>query len=268
MFGALSGPILTTNTSPNVIRTISRLPMIVLWIWINLLPFAIDNQRQSKAIQEDSENKPWRSMPSKRLSQSQARSLMLTFYLAAWLTSFFVGGSAQCVLLMLLGYWYNDLEGADRSCVVRNFINACGFLCYASAATEIAAGYPDVSLNGSAWKWYCIIGFIVFTTVQSQDLYDQPGDRLRGRNTVPLVLGDYLARWTIAIPVALWSGVCPMFWELGLAGYMAPTFIGTIVVFRTLSKRTIEADKLTFKIWNLWMVILYLLPLNRRFVSA
>ena len=31
------------------------------------------------------------------------------------------------------------------------------------------------------------------------------GDRARNRRTLPLVLGDWIARWTIAVPVMIWS---------------------------------------------------------------
>ena len=42
---------------------LSRLPLVALWAWINLLPFAIDNQRQPAAIQEDASNKPGARCP-------------------------------------------------------------------------------------------------------------------------------------------------------------------------------------------------------------
>ncbi|KAF6223097.1 hypothetical protein HO173_013310 [Letharia columbiana] len=32
---------------------LKRLPLVVFWTWINLLPFSIDNQRQPEAIRED-----------------------------------------------------------------------------------------------------------------------------------------------------------------------------------------------------------------------
>ena len=93
--------------------------LVAFWTWINLLPFAIDNQRQPAAIAEDSLNRPWRPMPSNRLTQKQARQIMFTIYPVAGLTSLYAGGLHQCIPLMVLGYWYNDCGGADISCVVR-----------------------------------------------------------------------------------------------------------------------------------------------------
>ena len=266
ILSALSGPILTTNQSPDFFGILSRIPRVAFWCWINLLPFAIDNQRQPEAIEEDGENKPWRSMPSGRLSETHAKWLMWSLYPAAILASLKLGGLKQCLALVLLGWWYNDRGGGDSSCITRNFINACGFLSYASGATEVASRSDllDNPFNPVAWPWFLVIGAVVFTTVQTQDMYDQAGDSLRQRKTVPLVIGDYYARWSIAIAMIGWSVVCPTFWQLGPATYAMSTITGAVVISRTLTKKSVPADKLTFRIWNLWMVMLYLMPLFKR----
>ena len=266
ILSALSGPILTTNSSPNNVVILGRTPRVLFWCWINLLPFAIDNQRQPEAIKEDGENKPWRPMPSGRLSEKQAKWLMWSLYPAAIIASMKLGGLKQCLTLIFLGWWYNDLGGADYSCIIRNLINACGFLSYASGATEVASrtellGNPFKPI---AWSWFLIIGAVVFTSVQTQDMYDQSGDDMRGRKTVPLVIGDAYARWSIAIAMAFWSVACPTFWHLGPGTYAMSMITAAIITFRTLTKRSVKDDKLTFRIWNLWMVMLYLMPLFKR----
>lgn len=115
-----------------------RLPLVVLWTWINLLPFTIDNQRQPEVIREDSVNKSWRRMPSQRMTRCQAKVWMLGIYPLAIIASVYVGGLRQCLCLLCLGFWYNDLRGADHSAVIRNLINSWGFLCYVSGALEVA----------------------------------------------------------------------------------------------------------------------------------
>ena len=259
----LSGHVLTTSQSPGVTIIVSRVPRTIYWTWINLLPFAIANQRQPSSIQEDMQNKPWRSMPSKRLSEKQAKYLMLILYPVAIMSSFALGGMRQSATLVLLGYWYNDLGGADKSCIVRNLINACGFLSFATGAAEVLSASERFTtpFHSVALKWFVIIGAIVFSSVQTQDMYDQAGDSLRGRKTVPLVLGDFWARLTIAVSVTLWSYMCPVFWKLGIATHVLSCAMGGVIVVRTLSVKTVEADKTTFRIWNLWLVFLYSLPL-------
>lgn len=257
----LSGPVLTTNPSPLIFDVAKRVPVTAFWAWINLLPFTIDNQRQQDGIKEDTKNKAWRPLPSKRLTPEQAKSTMLVFYLIAFLSSLCLGGIWQCITLIGLGYWYNDLRGADSSCITRNFINACGYICFTSGALQAASDPSVALLRPVAYQWLLTIGLVIFTTIHSQDMYDQVGDSLRKRRTVPLVVGDSAARWTIVVPVAIWSSFCPSFWQLGIEGFVVPTIFGASIIWRILWERTAKADKLSFRIYNMWIVSLYLLPL-------
>ncbi|KAK4200391.1 UbiA prenyltransferase family-domain-containing protein [Triangularia verruculosa] len=242
-----------------------RVPLVFFWVWLNLLPFAIDNQRQPAAILEDRYNKPWRTMPSERMTQRQAKSLMLFLYPVALVMSLWLGGTRQCLALMVLGYGYNGLNLADWSWVSRNAINACGFCCFASGALEVAIGSP-LSFSGgqSIVQWLAMIGGIVFSTVQTQDMADQVGDSMRGRKSMPLALGDGLARWAIAIPMVGWSTICSWFWGVTAVVHVAIVCLGLSIACRTLAWRNVEADKRTFQLWNLWMACLYALP----FLSA
>jgi 4-hydroxybenzoate polyprenyltransferase len=257
---------------PSPGQILGKTPLVVFWVWINLLPFAIDNQRQPESIEEDSLNKPWRTMPSQRLSQQAAKRLMLTLYAIAIVVSFLLDNLGQCLSLIALGYWYNDLRGGDVSCLVRNLINGFGFICFSSGAMQVAIGGGPLGWAGLnedsspsaiqllGW-WFAVIAGIVLTTVQTQDMYDQRGDASRNRKTVPLVMGDGPARWSIAIPMVVWCYAVPWLWSSSALGYVAPVSLGLTVAVRTLRVRTEEGDKTTFLIWNLWMVAVYLLPL-------
>jgi len=278
-FGLLNGiavslcDLNTLSFQPNLhlpppAQILRRTPMILLWTWINLLPFAINNQRQPDAIQEDMLNKPWRPLPSQRLSPQTAKRIMLALFFAAIVTSLFLGNLFQCLALVLLGHLYNDRRGGDVSCLARNLINACGFVCFFSGAMQVAIGgrrgvegqRAESALQLPGW-WYLVIACIVFSTVQTQDMYDQRGDAVRNRKTVPLVIGDGRARWTIAVPMALWCWVTPWLWASSPLAYMAPVFLGVAVAARTLRLRSEEEDKTTFRLWNLWLMSIYLLPL-------
>ena len=207
---------------------------------------------------EDKLNKPWRPLPSRRISQRQAKLLMLSLYSSAVFASFRIGGLYQSLALVVLGFLYNDCGGADRSCIVRNLLNGAGYISFASGALSAAFGTqftPTIALA----RWLAVIFAVVTTSVHSQDLYDQEGDILRHRNTVPLVLGGGRSRWTIAMAVSFWSAFCPWFMGVGTV-YIVPPVLGIIVMYRTLMKTTVKEDKTTFKIWNLWLVALYLSP--------
>lgn len=168
--------------------------------------------------------------------------------------------SPQSLGLMVLGFIYNDLGGADKNLVVRNLLNAIAIPCLCSGATIVAlTGSPGL-MNTTAYAWFLIIAMVIFTTVQVQDMGDQAGDRLRQRHTLPLVIGDGPARWTIAVPVAFWSVICPLFFAVDVIGLLMPFLPGAAVVFRTLRVRSVEDDKQTYRIWNLWLGTLFLLP--------
>ena len=262
MFGILNASaapvfgISPTRTDPQIIR---RFSIVVLWTWVNLLPFAIDNQRQPAAVAEDSLNKPWRPMPSRRMTPRQAQWIMASLYPVAVVVSNYVGGLKQCVLLIFLGLWYNDFGGADTSFVIRNFINACGFCCYSSGAMEVALGSP-IPWTPRLICWFFLISGIVFSTVQIQDLHDQDGDKVRDRKTVPLVLGDAQARWITAFSMTVWCSMGPWFWGLHWTVYMVSSGFGCLIVLRLLTRRAVKHDRTTFRLWNMWIVLTYSLP--------
>ncbi|KAK2873646.1 hypothetical protein FQN49_002199 [Arthroderma sp. PD_2] len=250
------------DPTPKWHELIQRAPLMLLWSWINLLPFAIDNQRRPESIAEDSLNKPWRTLPSKRMTPQHAFNIMLVLYPLAVLTGIKIGGLRQCAGLIILGVWYNNFGGADTSWITRNFINGCGFICHISAPLEVALGGQHVASNESTIKWLLIIWAVVFTTVQVQDMYDQAGDRLHGRKSIPLVVGDGPARWSIAVPMAFWCIYCPWYWSSSPIMWALIVSLGLIVAGRSLALRSISQDKATFRLWNLWMVCLYALPLS------
>ncbi len=237
-----------------------RVPLAVFWCWINLLPFAISNQCQPGAIREDLLNKPWRPLPSKRLSPSQARVWMSTLYPLAVCVSAFLGGLKQSLALICFGHCYNDRGGANVNFLVRNIINAAGFISFAFGATDVLLG-SFVPLAMSLARWFATIGFVVVTTVQVQDMTDQAGDDVRERHILPLTIGNGVARWVIACAVLTWSWLCPWLWAAENLGYIGPIALGGSIAVRTLAFRSVNSDKTTFRLWNAWMVSLYILPL-------
>jgi 4-hydroxybenzoate polyprenyltransferase len=146
-----------------------------------------------------------------------------------------------------------------------------GFTSFGLGALEVALGQslnftPATLLDLSApnlEQWILLLVVAVLTTVHMQDMHDQEGDEARGRSTMPLQIGDAPARWIIVGFMLLWGVVCPFFWRCGLLGYVVSTSIAYTVVFRSFFLRTVKEDRMTFAIWNLWMVSLYALPLER-----
>ena len=165
----------------------------------------------------------------------------------------------QYILLNIFNFWYNDMGGAHNP-FTRNIINACGIVSFASGAIEIVAAAPLSTVTPMTIQWLAIVGGVVCTTIHIQDLRDQAGDRLRGRQTLPIYIGDKNARWTAVIPVVFWSIFSPFSWRLCLGGYGMTVLTGALIVSRILSLRTAEGDRGTFKIWSLWLISIYSLP--------
>ncbi|KAJ5248568.1 hypothetical protein N7468_000019 [Penicillium chermesinum] len=252
---------------------IDRTLQTFFWVILVFIPFSIDNQRTPSAIEEDTLNKPWRPMPQKRLTPRQARWLMTCFF--ALVQCHGISGRGlghrQSTSLFLLGLWYNNFGGADNHPVVRNGINAAGYMCFISGALENALGqrldFPlqnpigQTDLKFRLEQWLLLIAGIILTTVHLQDLYDQRGDAVRQRRTMPLVIGDGAARWTIAIPMTVWAFVCPLFWKVRAELFVLSVGLAFTVVGRVLLRRDEKSDRSTFRVWNYWIATIYAMPL-------
>ena len=112
-----------------------------------------------------------------------------------------------------------------------------------------------------SYMWLLLLGAVIATTIQFQDLYNQLGECARGRRTLPLIVGDRYARISIAFSTAVWSIICRNFWGLNVLGFALPLVLGSTVIFRLFRYQSVVADKRSFKIWNAWIVVLYFLPM-------
>ncbi|EAW07820.1 UbiA family prenyltransferase [Aspergillus clavatus NRRL 1] len=258
----------STENSTQYLYIIQQIPTTICWVWINLLPLTINNQRSPSSIAEDAINKPWRALPSKRLSSAQAKRLMLGFYAVALAYScFYSGGCRQSIGLIFLGTWYNSYGAGDRNFVVRNIINALGYLCFNSGAVEVALGPKLATLEDkrSLQLWCLVVTGIVLTTMQVQDMGDQEGDAKRGRLTLPLAIGDETARWSIALPMPVWGILCPLLAGVGFGMTAVSCVLAVAVAVRLFLWKDAASDQRTFLVWNCWMSVVYMMPLLRRY---
>lgn len=235
---------------------------MVFWSWTNLLLFNLHNQRHPNAVLEDSVNKPWRPLPAKRLTPTEATYWMYVMYPVVLVSSAGLGGLGPCLIEAFSCLWYNEWGGAE-SPVLKNFLNAAGFVCFLAGPLEISVGGVSLVQYPKAFQWLTIIGLAIFMTVHIQDFRDQDGDRQRDRRTVPLAIGDAPARWIAATSVLFWSCLASMFWQVGIAGLLLPLGIGVVLSFHLLARRTVESDALTWKIWPFWMTSFFFLPLMK-----
>ncbi|PSN65036.1 hypothetical protein BS50DRAFT_635861 [Corynespora cassiicola Philippines] len=261
--GALAGSTLIVHSS-TFLDVFLRLPLVIVFNWSNLLIFDLANQRLPESAQEDALNKPWRPVPSGRLTSNQVRLAMLFFIPTVFaLNHFLLQVGNECALILILTWLYNDLRGGDEDWILRNGIIAAAFALYNTGSIKIAAGIgfsQHSALTRVGWEWVVVISGVIFTTMHVQDLKDQEGDRARSRRSAPFVLGDLVARQSISLPVIFWSCFCPWFWGCRLIG-MVPVMIGAFVAWRCINLKGKKADRRTWELWALWTAVLYSSPL-------
>ena len=223
----------------------------------------ISNQSSPTSLAEDRINKPWRAIPSGRITPGEARNLLLALTPPVWVLTSYLGAGTETALAIGLSWMYNDLGGSDIHYTARNGINALAVVVASVGTTKVALGgsYAHGEFTRKGYHWLVLKALLVFTTLQIQDLRDQRGDRKRGRSTIPLILGDSVARWTVALPVIMWSFLCPWFFHTPFLGYLFPGLFGGVVSARVLLWRHIEADKLSWKLWGAWTFTIFCLPL-------
>ena len=256
---SLAGGILQCPVS--IIDIVPRVPLILTWVWINLLLFNMSNQSQPGAVEEDIVNKPWRPIASGRVSAQVLQRHIWTMRLVVLYMTFYLGGTCPSLLLQILTFWYNELNGGEEW-FLRNFLNAGGYLCFIMGAMQVAAGTQYLRCTTKGLQWFFWTSVIISCTMHIQDLYDQEGDRLRSRRSIPLVFGDAPARFSIALPILFWSVGAPAFWSSSVFGYLPTVTIGSVLAMRLLerSKPDSAYDKTTFKYWNAWMISIHMLP--------
>ena len=242
-----------------------RAPAALGWVWLGMLTFAVGNQRAPDAIQEDKINKPWRVIPSGRLSVDQARLLHLYAVFAYVAAGTYLGAGHITCLFVVLTHVYNDMGGADLHWLLRNLINGAAIAVASAGATTICLSNTTTANNTSfsfkGQRWILIQAAIGMTTIQVQDLRDRDGDKARKRSTMPVDLGDELARWSIMLTVMPWSLFCPSFWSVDFIGTSIVVLLGGYLSFRVMFWRRFDADKRSWRIWGIWTLAVFALPL-------
>ncbi|KAG0150250.1 hypothetical protein CROQUDRAFT_652683 [Cronartium quercuum f. sp. fusiforme G11] len=253
----------TADSIPDFTTVLASTPKAVIWMWFNLLSFTISNQRLAGSILEDSINKSWRPLPSKRISADGARRLLLMFAIPATLLVSLLWGAGleETIFTTFCQYMYNDLAGADEHWAIRALLNAVILGGWNLGCSRILTRDLGLTLNTKIYQWLQISSLAIFSTVHLADFRDQDGDQKTGRRTIPIEWGDGPARYITSLVVLIWSLICPVYWSARLGPILMTVTIGTIISSRLLVYRNKAADRLTWKLWGVWIISLYTTPL-------
>lgn len=185
---------------------------------------------------------------------------MIVLALPVLLFSWVADVLLETSIFIFLGWLYNDWHGGEGNFILRNGIVATMFAMGSTGALKIGTG-PSAELRPEAYIWILLIWAVVLTTMHVSDFHDMDGDSAKNRRTVPLVIGERLARISIAIAVLFWSGASVLFWKLQPPFCFVPFPAAIFIVIRQFSLQGGKADRRTWVIWALWMICLYALPL-------
>ncbi|KAH7920720.1 hypothetical protein BV22DRAFT_1020693 [Leucogyrophana mollusca] len=237
--------------------SLCRFVHCTFWTWFHLLQFCVSNQCLSP--EEDARNKPWRPIPSLRLSVTQASALRWALLPLCLLVS-------ACYNVMTLGIIFatsvilhNELKLGSHW-FTRNALNAMGYATFDSAATLIAQTDRTHTSDASAITAYYISTLVIFTTIHAQDFQDEKGDRWEGRRTIPIVMPE-AGRISMPVTLIFWSVLLSFHWGSSTVISGLLLSLGTLVGLRFTLLRTPEADRISYILYNVWLAIARIVPL-------
>jgi 4-hydroxybenzoate polyprenyltransferase len=233
-----------------------RVPLVFLFNMGNIFIWDLSNQRAPESVEEDRVNKPWRPIPAGKITSNQTRQAVLIALPLVMTFNYVLGIHVDGLLLLTLCWYYNDLKGSDEAC--RDVIIAICYTLCNKISLQIAIGTSN-DITPQGYLWIGTIALVALSTMHTQDLKDQEGDRLRERATIPLTVGDGPARGILVLLLPLWSVFCGYYW--GNGSYWVSVPLSLFLARRLWMQRTSKADSKSWKLWCLWHMTLFFLPL-------
>ncbi|KAI0762740.1 UbiA prenyltransferase family [Fomes fomentarius] len=228
----------------------------MLWIWAHLLQFCMSNQ--CVGLQEDAENKPWRPIPSKRITVVAARRLRWAALAVCLVLSARSGVLLPSVALALATLAYNELR-LDSHWASRHMCNALGYAAFNAGATYVGCSGSQCIPKPTISTAQIINALVVLTTIHAPDFEDAAGDRLDGRLTLPVV---YPRGSRIAITAILlaWSAFLVRYWAAGSVCTMVLLGLGSAAGVRFLVCDSARADHTSFRLYTAWLCTVQIVP--------
>ncbi|KAI0690563.1 UbiA prenyltransferase family-domain-containing protein [Cerioporus squamosus] len=228
----------------------------IIWIWINLLEINIANQ--SLDGEEDAMNKPWRPIPSKRISQSTARTLRWTLLPICFALSCAFRVPKACLLLHIGNICYHDF-GLASHWATKSLCNALAYAAFNGGASMVMC---DKSVVSDTFRDTQILNFLlILTTTHAQDFRDVIGDSATGRLTIPLAY-PRASRLSMLVLLPAWSFFLCSSREPHLLVSTVVCAFATYVGLRFyFSVGTSEADGAAYRDYNIWLCFLHIVVL-------
>jgi len=206
-------------------------------------------------VDEDAVNKPWRPIPSGRISVSSARKLRWFLLPACLLLSLRLGVPDAGLGLTVSILLHNELD-LGRHWAGKNGLCGFGYAFFELGATRLAG--INRSLTMAQLAVVSSSALIVITTIHAQDFRDIEGDQQLGRATFPLIY-PYFSRHTM-LPVLLgWSLIL-----ISASDLRGPLALGLLALsaltgLRFACLKNVSADRRSYLLYNIWLSLAHIM---------
>lgn len=101
------------GVQPSRSEVFQRLLINIAYNWSNVLSFGFANRQASESIAEDRINKPWRPIPTGRITSDQTRRVILILTPLTLRFNYCLGVWEQGMLIHIATWLYNNLREMD-----------------------------------------------------------------------------------------------------------------------------------------------------------
>ena len=225
--------------------------------WLQVYSVTLSEQLHSQA--EDYLNKPWRPLASGAVSHAWFRTRSVIFALTYLLVGIVLGAGWWCLSVGVISLLHAHV-GLSRWWLAKNILPTLGLLAMLGAQWRIVA-----PLTPAAWRWMIGMFVLIVVVIHIQDLRDLEGDRVVGRRTLPMVLGDRPTRISLALTFLMMPLADRILMQVGpgsslmaWACYAVTTLLCLIITWCILTCRGREADHRTYRYWEYWFTAMFL----------
>ncbi|KAF8870377.1 UbiA prenyltransferase family-domain-containing protein [Infundibulicybe gibba] len=229
--------------------------MSILWTWIHLLHFCISNQVSS--ITEDAANKPWRPIPSGRITPSQASMIQWLLGPFCVFISLYWNVSYASTALLLATWMYNDC-GLHDHWLGKSSLTSIGYMSFNLGAAMISNSEKSGDTAFHTTKSFLVMGLVILTTAHAGDFSDIVGDQRMKRQTLPLTYPK-MARVSLAVSLSLWS-IYGWYYYGGRSNlWLFFPLFGIILAWRFWAFRFPRDDQTSANMYQMWLAVMHLL---------
>jgi 4-hydroxybenzoate polyprenyltransferase len=235
---------------------------MMLHMGLSIYTFCLSNQ--VVAIEEDRANKPNRPLPAGLITVKEVYIRLVISNILYLSVGYCLGLIWYTVAWQLITFLLNNMNWG-KHWISKNLLGMTG-----GALVLFSAQWQIVQpLSKEVWIYMTAYSVWVGIAILIQDLRDQDGDRLHGRRTLPLAIGDASARTLLSIHFIILSPLIfigaaylglfskPERWVL----LIIEVLFSWLIAYRTWMYRTPEDDHKTY----MWFT--YLADFNLLFVA-